>query len=89
MRPDSLSSVLAFATALMDQPNCRIVQPGARHWAIFRAICESVNAKANLVQDAWFAELAIDHSCEWITEDRDYARFPGLRWRAIHGRSKD
>jgi len=22
------------------------------------------------------------HGCEWITNDRDYARFPGLRWRA-------
>ena len=87
VRPDSLSSVLAFATALMDQPNCRIVQPGPRHWAIFRDICERANATGNLVQDAWFAVLAIEHGCEWITEDRDYARFSGLRWRAIHAPS--
>jgi predicted nucleic acid-binding protein len=36
----------------------------------------------NLVQDAWFAALAIEAGCEWITTDRDYARFPGLVSRA-------
>jgi predicted nucleic acid-binding protein len=34
-----------------------------------------------LIQDAWFAALAIESGCEWITADRDYARFDGLRWR--------
>jgi len=34
-----------------------------------------------LEPDAWFAALAIESGCEWITPDRDYARFPGLRWR--------
>jgi len=28
-----------------------------------------------------FAALAIESGSEWITTDRDYARFPGLRWR--------
>ena len=28
-----------------------------------------------------FAALAIEAGAEWITTDRDYARFPGLRWR--------
>ena len=82
--PDKLAHVLAFSTALLDHPNCRIVQPGPRHWALFRTICQKSGATGNLVQDAWFAAVAIEHGCEWITEDRDYRRFPGLRWRAIH-----
>jgi predicted nucleic acid-binding protein len=40
-----------------------------------------------MVPDAWFAALAIEHGCEWITEDRDYARFPGLRWRSLRNPS--
>jgi ABC-type lipoprotein export system ATPase subunit len=31
---------------------------------------------------AWYAALAIESGCEWITLDRNYARFPRLRWRA-------
>ena len=33
------------------------------------------------VADAWFAALAIEGGCEWITFDRDYSRFPGLKWQ--------
>jgi predicted nucleic acid-binding protein len=36
---------------------------------------------ANLVPDAYLAVLAIEHGCEFITADRDFSRFPGLRWR--------
>ena len=81
--PNSLSEVVAFAHSLLDQPHCRIVHPGARHWAIFCDLCRHTKASGNLIPDAWFAALAIEHGCEWITEDRDYARFPGLRWRSI------
>jgi len=34
-----------------------------------------------MVSDAFHAALAIELGAEWITADRDYARFPGLRWR--------
>jgi len=33
-----------------------------------------------MISDAWFAALAIENACEWITLDRDFARFPGLSW---------
>jgi predicted nucleic acid-binding protein len=33
------------------------------------------------VTDAWVAALALEWGCEWITLDRDYARFPGLKWQ--------
>jgi predicted nucleic acid-binding protein len=33
------------------------------------------------LSDAWFAALAIEHGCAWITYDRDYARFSELDWR--------
>lgn len=81
-RPDRLEDALAFASTLTGQPHCQIIQPGPRHWGIFTALCRSANAYGNLVQDAWLAALAIESGCEWITNDRDYARFEGLQWRA-------
>ena len=35
----------------------------------------------SLVQDAWFAALAIEHGCQWISTDAVYGRFRGLRWQ--------
>lgn len=81
-RPSRLEDAMAFVSILVEQPHCQIVQPGERHWGIFRELCERAKATGNLVQDAWFAALAIEAGCEWITTDRDFARFEGLRWRA-------
>jgi predicted nucleic acid-binding protein len=67
----------------VDQPHCQIIEPGPRHWSIFTGLCRSANAYGNLVPDAWLAALAIESGCEWITNDRDYARFKGLRWRTV------
>ena len=76
-----LEDVLKFSTVLLQQPHCQIVQPGPRHWDIFCDLCRRSETSGNLVQDAWFAALAMEAGCDWITTDRDFARFEGLRWR--------
>jgi predicted nucleic acid-binding protein len=73
--------VLAAASALLTPTYGTVLLPSERHWSIFSALCRASNASGNLVQDAWFAALAIEHGCEWISTDADYARFTGLRWR--------
>ncbi len=79
--PTPLDSALAFTTAFRERANAVPVHPGARHWDIFTRLCRAVNARGNLVPDAWLAAVAIESGCEFITTDRDYARFPDLRWR--------
>lgn len=80
-----LDEVLHFCRLLLDQPHCVIIQPDTRHWEIFTRLCLAADARGNLVPDTWFAALAIESGCEWLTLDRDYARFPGLRWRVLEG----
>ena len=79
--PSSTGVALAFCADLLGSPSTNAVRPGPRHWQIFEGLCRSVEARANLVPDAYFAALAIEHGAEWITNDRGFARFPGLRWR--------
>jgi toxin-antitoxin system PIN domain toxin len=81
-QPSEVGELLAYCDALIAPPNARLVVPGNRHWALFGALCNAAKATGNLVQDAWNAALAIEAGCEWITTDRDYARFPGLNWRS-------
>jgi uncharacterized protein len=81
--PDStpISLAIEFANQLREHPGCTVVAPGELHWSIFTRLCKQAGAKGNLVSDAYFAALAIESGAEWITTDRDYSRFPGLRWR--------
>ncbi len=79
--PTPLATALAFASELRDQSNRVDVSPGARHWSIFTDLCQSSDARGNRVPDAYLAALAIESGSEWITTDRGFGRFPGLRWR--------
>ncbi|MEO8055488.1 MAG: type II toxin-antitoxin system VapC family toxin [Acidobacteriota bacterium] len=79
--PSPLAGALAFTLALRGRPNAVTVAPGPRHWEIFEGLCRSTRVRGNLVPDAYLAALAIESGCEWVTTDRDYARFPNLRWR--------
>ncbi len=79
--PSRLADALAFCEQLRTAENCVAVNPGPRHWEIFGRLCRAADARGNLVPDAYLAALAIEAGCEWITTDRDFGRFPGLRWR--------
>jgi len=79
--PASTEEALDFARAIRSAPNAVRVVPGPRHWGLFERMCLEGAARGNLVSDAYLAALAIESGSELITTDRDFARFPGLRWR--------
>ena len=79
--PAPMETALRFCSALRGAPNAVAVSPGERHWEIFESCCRESGARGNLVADAYLAALAIETGSEWITTDRDFARFPRLRWR--------
>ena len=78
--PSSLDDAFGYCNDILGQPNCQIVEPGERHWDIFQRLCIETDTRGARVTDAWYAALAIEWGCEWVTMDRDYARFPGLKW---------
>ncbi|MCW5696831.1 MAG: type II toxin-antitoxin system VapC family toxin [Bauldia sp.] len=80
--PSSLVDAIGFAEGVLRQANAVIVEPGDRHFGIFTRLCLETRTTGPTVSDAYYAALAIEAGAEWITFDRDFARFPGLRWSA-------
>ena len=78
--PSSLDEAFGFCNDLLGQPHCQIVEPGERHWDNFRRLCLETDTRGSRITGAWFAALAIEWGCEWVTCDRDFARFPRLKW---------
>jgi len=62
------------------RPNIRILTPGDDHWRLFRRMVVEGQASSVLVSDAHLAALTIEYGGVLYTADRDFARFPGLRW---------
>ena len=79
--PTTPATALAFASEVRARPNCVSVTPGPRHWEIFTGLVGESGAKGNLVPDAYLAALAIESGSDFVTTDRDFARFKSLRWR--------
>ena len=64
-----------------DVPHVAPLNPGAQHLSIVRRLLEVAGASGDLVTDAHIAALAIEHQAEVHSNDMDFGRFPGLRWR--------
>ncbi len=77
--PTPPGAALDFCNAILSAPATVRLRPGSRHWGIFAGLCTAVGARANVVPDAYLAALAIEHGATWVTVDRGFARFPGLR----------
>ena len=78
--PLLVSEAVAIIEDLIQRPQVRILQPGERHWSILQQMLTVGQAAGNLASDAHLAALAIEHGALLCTTDRDFARFPGLRW---------
>jgi len=64
----------------LEQPNVRFLGPGDEHWSLLRRMLIEGQARGPLVTDAQLAALALEHGGVLYSTDRDFARFPGLRW---------
>ena len=76
----TLEEASAIVAGWLERPNVALLNPGERHWEILRDLMTKGQARGPLVTDAHLAALAIEHGCTLATTDRDFARFPGLKF---------
>ena len=77
-KPTDFNTAIAFTESILTHPNARVVLPGEAHWHIFRHLCYQLKPAGNFYPDVFYAALAIDSGCTWVTCDQDYKRFAGL-----------
>jgi toxin-antitoxin system PIN domain toxin len=80
-RPLSAVEAQAAVSAWLLRPCAGIVEPGERHWSILGDLIREGQASGALVMDAVIAALAVEHGAILHTTDRDFAKFPTLKWR--------
>ncbi|MGA7216783.1 MAG: TA system VapC family ribonuclease toxin [Candidatus Sulfotelmatobacter sp.] len=77
----SLEQAAQVVDTWMAHSNVRIVTPGENYWPLFRRMVVEGRASGPRVSDAAMAALAVEYGGVMHTTDRDFARFPGLRWK--------
>jgi uncharacterized protein len=78
--PSPIDEVFDFVTAVRGQPNHLSLVPTDRHLDLFEDLCRDYDALGDLTADAYLAALAIDHGCDVVSLDRDFARFERVTW---------
>jgi hypothetical protein len=76
----TLDEAIAIVAGWFERPTVTLLNPGERHWEILREMMTKGQARGPLVTDAHLAALAIEHGAALATTDRDFARFPGLKF---------
>ncbi len=79
--PSALSSAVRFVNQIRAAPPAVCLAPGPMHWKIFLECLEQFNAKGNDIPDAYYAALAMEWNCVWVTTDKGFKRFKGLKIR--------
>jgi len=83
--PTSRRQAFAFIEAVCAQPLHLLIAPGPRHIPLLRKLCDEADALGDLIPDAVIAAVAVEHGCEIVTLDRDFARFGSVRHRRPTG----
>ena len=77
--PLDVDAAAAIVSDWLRRPSVSVVSPTERHWEIFSKLLPRSRVRGSLIMDAHLAALAIEHGATLCTNDRDFARFPGLR----------
>jgi len=78
--PLSVDEATAIVAEWLERPTVALLNPGERHWTTLCEVLAKGQAHGPLIMDAHLAALAIEHGATLATCDRDFARFPGLKF---------
>lgn len=81
INPMSPAIALAYVRAWFARAHVERLEPGPQHLDLLARLLSAAGTAGNLTTDAHLAALAIEHQCELHSNDNDFARFSGLRYR--------
>lgn len=78
-KPVSERDALKIVDEWLSIPQVRVFEPGPQFWTILSRLVLDGQARGPLMTDAYLAAIAIEHGLVLCTNDKDFARFDGLR----------
>ncbi len=77
--PFTMPEAIMAVTAVLTAPSVEVVLPGDQHWLYLAEAAEEADARGNLVFDAAIVAICRENGVtDFVTEDRDFARFAGF-----------
>lgn len=78
--PSTLEEAIQFLERVVAAPGCRILRPESGFFELLATVAREADARGNLAFNAQIAAICREHGVSvLLTNDRDFARFGGLR----------
>jgi toxin-antitoxin system PIN domain toxin len=78
--PLDAAAAVGFIDSLTASPAVSILDPGPRHWGLFRQMVLDHRPSAVDMTDVYLAAAALEINATWVSFDRGFTRFRELRW---------
>jgi len=78
--PMNFAQTAEVVNSWLAMPQVCILYPGDRHWELLQRFGAQVKLNGAQITDAAIAAIAVEYGAVIHSNDRDFARFPGLRW---------
>lgn len=79
-RPMNPLKALSHVKKWLEAPSVRILEPGLKHLEIMGGLIDSTGIAGRLTTDLHIASLALEFHGEVHTNNRDFARFPKIKF---------
>ena len=93
LTPISAADAIAHVSDWFQYAHITPINPSAEHLTHLRQCLDAACVGGNLVTDAHVAALAMEYQAEVHSNDSDFGRFSGLRWRnplgSVRGRKSN
>ncbi|MDQ3767740.1 MAG: PIN domain-containing protein [Actinomycetota bacterium] len=80
VRPLATPEAIGIVDLWLNLPQTDLARPTEQHWTLLDQLVRSGQARGAMVTDAHLAALALEYGATLHTTDRDFARFPELRF---------
>ncbi len=81
--PSPHNEAWEFIDTLESHPNARFAEADQMTYGIFKHLCLVKAVEGNQVPDALLAALAIRYDCVFLTADRGFSEYPGLKFEIV------
>jgi predicted nucleic acid-binding protein len=72
---------MVAVTSWLERPQAVVVSAGLGHWEVLQRLLSEGKISGGLVSDAHLAALTMEHGATLFTTDRDFSRFPNLKFK--------
>jgi toxin-antitoxin system PIN domain toxin len=80
-KPISPEDAIDLVRSWLTQPAVVVLEPGPKFTGLFLGYLQKLGTAGDLTTDAQLAALAVENQAELHSNDPDFSRFDGLRWR--------